>query len=180
MSGYELARLFEGTLARAWPAQHPQIYPALASLEEHGLIHVSEEGPRRRKTYAITEEGREEVQRWLRETSPDRRSRNEAILRVFFLWLLHADEAISFFDDEIVAHERKLAGFEQTRADDERRQHGADTEAVAFAAGLALEWGLRYEREYIEWAKWARKQVARRERSSDGKCPQDENAVRRQ
>jgi hypothetical protein len=47
MSGYTLARLFERTLARAWPARHPQIYPALAALETQGLLRVSETGPRR-------------------------------------------------------------------------------------------------------------------------------------
>ena len=57
MSGYGLARLFERTLARAWPARHPQIYPALAELERQGLLRVDETGPRRRKTYAVTEEG---------------------------------------------------------------------------------------------------------------------------
>ena len=83
MSGYGLARLFERTLARAWPARHPQIYPALAGLEEHGLLRVIETGPRRRKTYAVTEDGIAEVQRWLRESAPDRTVRNESILRLF-------------------------------------------------------------------------------------------------
>src|SRR5690242_8301074 len=126
MSGYGLARLFERTLARAWPARHPQIYPALAELERQGLLRVSETGPRRRKTYAVTADGVAEVQRWLRETQPDRTVRNETILRVFMLWLLESGEAVAFFDDEIESHTQRLAAFEQTRQDDKRRQreHG--------------------------------------------------------
>lgn len=88
MSGYGLARLFERTLARTWPARHPQIYPALAELESHGLLRVASTGPRRRKTYAVTGAGVAEVQRWLRDTRPDRTVRNETILRLFMLWLL--------------------------------------------------------------------------------------------
>ena len=162
MSGYGLARLFERTLARAWPARHPQIYPALAELEERGLLRVSDTGPRRRKTYAITEDGITEVRRWLRETTPDRTVRNESILRLFMLWLLESSEAIAFFDEEIESHRQRLAGFERTLADDERmrREHGTAGGGIAFCASLALEWGIRYEQEYIDWATQARDRIA--------------------
>lgn len=163
MSGYGLARLFERTLARAWPARHPQIYPALAELESLGLLRVSDTGPRRRKTYAVTAEGLGEVQRWLRETEPDRTVRNETILRVFMLWLLESGEAVAFFDAEIESHRQRLAGFEQTLADDERRrrEHGKAKGGIAFCSSLALEWGIRYEREYIEWATKSRDRIAK-------------------
>jgi PadR family transcriptional regulator AphA len=162
MSGYGLARLFERTLARAWPARHPQIYPALAQLEERGLIRVSETGARRRKTYSVTEDGIAEVQRWLHETRPNRTVRNETILRLFMLWLLESSEAVAFFVDELESHRRRLAGFEETLADDERarREHGTAQGGPALCAALALEWGIRYEREYIEWATQARDRIA--------------------
>lgn len=162
MSGYGLTRLFARTLGRTWPAQHPQIYPALAALEEQGLLRVTEEGPRRRKTYAVTADGLDEVQRWLRETAPDRTVRNEAILRVFLLWLLEADEAVAYFDDEVAEHRQRLDDFERTLADDERQRalHGTAGGGIPFCASLALEWGLRFEREYIAWATWARDRIA--------------------
>jgi len=163
MSGYGLAQLFERTLARAWPARHPQIYPALAALEEQVLVRVSATGPRRRKTYAVTEEGVQAVQRWLRETEPDRTVRNETILRLFMLWLLDAQDAVAFFDAEIGVHRERLIGFEQTLADDERqrRQHGTAQGGISLCASLALDWGIRYEREYIAWATQARDRIAR-------------------
>ena len=162
MSGYGLARLFERTLARAWPARHPQIYPALAALEKAGLLRVSETGPRRRKTYAVTDEGLTEVQRWLRETTPERTVRNESILRLFILWLLESAEAVAFLDDEIESHRRRLDGLEQTLADDERqrRVHGTARGGPALCASLALEWGIRYERSYLEWATQSRDRIA--------------------
>src|SRR5581483_3022638 len=163
MSGYGLASLFKRTLARAWPARHPQIYPALAELERAGLIRVSEQGPRRRKTYAVTGEGVAEAQQWLRATSPDRTVRNETILRLFMLWLLDAKEAAAFFDDEIAEHRRRLEGFEQTHAEAEaqRRIHGRAAGGPAFCAALALEWALRYEQEYVAWATSARDRIER-------------------
>ena len=162
MSGYGLTRLFARTLGRTWPAQHPQIYPALAALAEQGLLRVTEEGPRGRKTYAVTGEGLDEAQRWLRETAPDRTVRNEAILRVFLLWLLEADEAVAYFDDEVAEHRQRLDAFERTLADDERQraEHGTAAGGIPFCASLALEWGLRFEREYVAWATWARDRIA--------------------
>lgn len=162
MSGYGLARLFERTLARAWPARHPQIYPALAELEHQRLLRVSETGPRRRKTYAVTDDGVAEVQRWLRETTPERTVRNETILRLFMLWLLESHEAVAFFENEIESHRQRLAGFEETFADDERRrrEHGTAQGGPALCAALALDWGIRHEREYIEWATQARDRIA--------------------
>jgi PadR family transcriptional regulator, regulatory protein AphA len=162
MSGYGLSRLFQRTLARTWSARHPQIYPALAALEKDGLLRVSETGPRQRKTYAVTGEGLAEVQRWLRETAPDRGVRNESLLRVFMLWLLESDEAVAFFDDEIADHRQRLEGFEETLADDERarREHGTAQGGLPFCSSLALEWGLRYERAYLDWATWARDRIA--------------------
>ena len=80
------------------------------------------------------------MQRWLRDTSPDRTVRNESMLRVFMLWLLESSEAIAFFDEEIESHRHRLAGFEETLADDERqrREHGTAQGGIAFCASLAL------------------------------------------
>jgi Virulence activator alpha C-term len=84
-------------------------------------------------------------------------------LRLFMLWLVESPEAIAF-DDEIEIHRQRLAGFEQTLAYDERdrREHGTAQGGIAFCASLALEWGLRYEHEYIEWATQARDRNRRR------------------
>ena len=99
-TGYALLKHFEQSLAYAWPASHSQIYPELARLLEAGLIEQAEAGARGSKTYAITKAGLEDVRRWLRDTEPDRRVRNEAALRTFFLWLLDAEEAAAQLERE--------------------------------------------------------------------------------
>jgi Virulence activator alpha C-term len=83
------------------------------------------------------------------------------MLRVFMLWLLDSTEAAAFFDDEIDIHRERLAGFEQTLADDERqrRKHGTAQGGIAFCTSLALEWAIRYEREYIDWATQTRDRI---------------------
>lgn len=159
MSGYELTRTFERTLAHAWSAQHSQIYPELMRLHGAGLIRITEEGPRNRKTYAATPSGVDAVRTWLAESEPDRSSRNEAALRTFLLWLLDETDARRFLLEEVDVHSRRLDSFDRIARENPLEKAANDSE---FANRLALEWGLRYERAYVEWARWAVDAVAKR------------------
>ncbi|MFC7267315.1 PadR family transcriptional regulator, partial [Streptomyces lutosisoli] len=87
-SGYDLLKLFETSLATAWPATQSQIYTELTKLAGTGLINVAAEGPRGRKEYALTDEGLAELRHWLTETKPQRNTRSDILLRVFFLGVL--------------------------------------------------------------------------------------------
>ena len=111
---------------------------------------------------AVTDAGIAEAQRWLRETTPDRTVRRETILRLFMLWFVESHEAIAFFDDELEHHRQRLDRFEATLAEDElqRREHGTAQGGIAFCASLALEWGIRYERQYLAWVTQARDRIA--------------------
>src|SRR6266516_1616668 len=163
-SGYELTKLFQGSLAHAWSARHSQIYPALAELRAQGLIVQREEGARRRKVYEITEACLAEMRRWLIETEPERSNRNQAILRAFFLWLISAEEAEAYLRREAEYHRQQLARF---------REITASGSFVTPSTGLVLEWGTRYEEALADWAERAADAVApkRRRRVSEGPSP---------
>ena len=148
-TGWQLLKHFEGSLAYAWPALHSQIYPELARLRELGLIEQTGEGPRGAKEYALTPAGLDEVRHWLRETSPGRNVRNEALLRVFFLWLLDADEVASYLESEAAYHRELLAELERISAAEE------PVTAKERAYRLALDYGLRDVRARLEWAQAA-------------------------
>lgn len=154
-TGWGLLKHFEGSLAYAWPALHSQIYPELARLREAGLIEQTGSGPRGAKTYELTPAGAAEVRRWLRETRPAR-GRSDALLRVFFLWLLEPEQAEEHLRRERERLERLLAELETIAAgprEPTRKEH---------AYRLALEWGLRETRTRLEWTDWARAEVASR------------------
>src|SRR3954465_13594255 len=87
-SGYDLLKLFETSLANVWPATQSQIYTELTELAGSGLITVAAEGPRGRKEYALAHEGLAELRHWLTETRPQRNTRSDILLRVFFLGVL--------------------------------------------------------------------------------------------
>jgi PadR family transcriptional regulator, regulatory protein AphA len=101
-TGYELAQRFDASLANAWHASHSQIYPELAKLDAEGMVEVVGEGPRRSRTFAVTDAGRDELRRWMLESEPVRTQRNETAVRWFLLGLL--DPA-----DRRAALEREMA-----------------------------------------------------------------------
>ncbi|MET1012430.1 MAG: PadR family transcriptional regulator [Actinomycetota bacterium] len=151
-TGYELTRLFDESLLNVWPTSHSQIYPELSKLAADGLIRQTASGSRGKKVYAITPAGMDEVRAWLR-TEPDHFTRNPSFLRVFFLWLMEPEDAIAFLEREELEHEAKLREFE---AKAELRVRDTSRE---WAFRLALDWGVRYEREMLEWNAWARREI---------------------
>jgi DNA-binding PadR family transcriptional regulator len=155
LSGYELARQMKAPVGFFWRAGHSQIYPELARLSEAGLIRQAAAGARGKKIYQITPAGLDQLRAWL-ATEPDHASRNPAFLRVFFLWLMEPQDATAFLENEAMLHEAKLLEFQEIAS----TRTSQDDEEWAF--GLALEWGIRYERGILEWNKWARQQIAER------------------
>jgi PadR family transcriptional regulator AphA len=101
-TGYELAQRFDKSLANAWHASHSQIYPELGKLQDEGMVEVVGEGPRRSRTFAPTDRGREELRRFMTEAEPVRNQRNETAVRWFLVDLLEPA-------DKRVALEREIA-----------------------------------------------------------------------
>jgi PadR family transcriptional regulator, regulatory protein AphA len=155
-TGYELTKHFEQSLAYAWPASHSQIYPELARLRDDGLIEQAGSGARNSKTYAVTEDGLEEIRRWLRETEPDRRVRSDAALRTFFLWLLGPDEAESQLDAERTYWQGVLDEYLRIRAE----PTGHNKKARTFR--IALEGGIRVVEARLAWLEDAAAEVRSR------------------
>src|SRR5690242_15433152 len=92
-SGYDLLKHFESSMANVWPATQSQLYSELNKLADGGLIEVSAVGPRGRKEYRITDAGRTELQRWVMSPQDDPPLRSAALLRVFLLGLIPAEQA---------------------------------------------------------------------------------------
>ncbi|GAB1822183.1 PadR family transcriptional regulator [Herbidospora sp. RD11066] len=71
--GYELKKEHDHRLAGAKPLAYGQVYATLQRLERDGLAEVAEtrqEGGPERTLYAITDEGRAELDRWLNTVEP--------------------------------------------------------------------------------------------------------------
>ena len=155
MSGYDLARYFNASMANVWPAQHSQIYPELARLAAQGLIKQTGEGPRGRKVYQTTPAGVDAMRAWMRETETDYSVRYEALLRVFCLWVLPADEALEHVARDRAEYVRHLGYIEEVLA---RRDWAASP--TSRASRLAIEFGRRFYAMQIDWMDWAAEQIS--------------------
>ncbi|MGW6096337.1 PadR family transcriptional regulator [Streptomyces sp. NRRL S-1824] len=153
-SGYDLLKLFETSLATAWPATQSQIYSELTKLAGTGLITVAAEGPRGRKEYALTNEGLAELRHWLTETKPQRNTRSDILLRVFFLGVLTPEQARGYLTELIELSDQ---GYQSLRRLEESVDW--DDDKLSVYGRIALEYGLRFNTMRREWAEWAASQI---------------------
>ena len=87
MSGYDIKKAIEDSVANFWRESYGQIYPILKQLADAGLTtsHTEkQEGKPERYVYTLTDKGREELVRWLTEPVEHAVKRNELLLKLFF------------------------------------------------------------------------------------------------
>jgi PadR family transcriptional regulator, regulatory protein AphA len=84
-SSYDLKQVMDKSIQNFWPVPHTTAYEEPARLAACGLLSVrQDEGGRRRKVYALTDEGREALRGWALgpEAAPPV-LRDEMILKMF-------------------------------------------------------------------------------------------------
>jgi DNA-binding PadR family transcriptional regulator len=82
--GFQLRQEFEASTGEVWPLNVGQVYTTLQRLERDGLAESDDvEVEERQRNYRITEEGEEELSRWLR-TPPDLSEppRDELVIKI--------------------------------------------------------------------------------------------------
>jgi DNA-binding PadR family transcriptional regulator len=147
-TGYQLTKAFDRSVNFVWHAVHGQIYPELARLVEAGFIRQTGTGPRGAKRYEATREGIAELRRWIAEVEPGRGTRNEVLLRTFFVYLVEPEEAEAFFRREAEQYRLELAVLEAFAA--ERVETPSER-----ASALTVDAGIRVLKARIEWAERA-------------------------
>ncbi len=87
MSGYDIKRAFDRSLATYWNAGNSQIYTTLKHLAEQGLVSselIRQESRPNRRVYHLTPDGRAEFDAWLQEPVPERFTKDEFLTKLFF------------------------------------------------------------------------------------------------
>lgn len=82
---YEIKGALEKSIQNFWPVPHTTAYEEPARLAAAGYLAVrQEEGGRRRKSYSLTDKGREALAAWAADpTASPPQLREEAVLKVF-------------------------------------------------------------------------------------------------
>jgi DNA-binding PadR family transcriptional regulator len=162
-TGYEIAQLMKAPIGYMWTAQHSQIYPELARLNDAGLVRstvIQGRGPRDTKRYSITTAGRRELAAWV-DSPLVETVRSELLLRVRCLWLISPARARAFVTSVRQRYLERLARYE----DEEltfapRADQLSDPATPAFAAYATLRFGLSRVRHTIDWCDWLLDQLA--------------------
>lgn len=160
MTGYELDKVFESSLSFFWKAQQSQIYRELASLERSGLISseliVQEHRPNK-KVYRITENGKKELDSWLKSDLTDDlfSERSGFLMKVFFSGELRPEESVRMLQAYVARCETELKAMERVPSIIESYQKSQDRPERALYWQMTAMFGLDYYRMQITWAKKA-------------------------
>jgi len=155
-SGLELARRFDRSIGYFWPATHQQIYRELKGLERDGLIvQVADEGGRGgKRTYAILDEGRDELRRWMAAPEDPKHIKDSLMVRVRASAALGGDLLPEIRRHRVI-HAAQLAEYE----DIEKRDFQGTLSESRRRQYLVLQWGLHLQKARIDWADAAIEQL---------------------
>ena len=142
---YDLKQMASRTVGEFWTLPHSQLYSEPARLARAGyLTEQQEPHGRRRKLYSLTNNGQQALDIWLGTFTPEPYMlRDPALLKLFFGADPHQLAKV-----QLQTHREKLAQYETLREQ--------LTDQAPIGPRLALELGLRHERETVNfWAEHA-------------------------
>ena len=130
---YALKQVVAESVGNFWSVPHSQLYAEPARLAAAGYATEEQEaGGRRRRTYAITEKGREALRVWLAETDlPAPEMRDPGLLKLF----LGADPA-AIAPAEVQRHRARLEEYRAMLAELEGVE-GLEGPCLTLDAGIA-------------------------------------------
>lgn len=169
LTGYEILKRFGRSVVFFWNAKRSQIYAELKRMERQGLctsrLVVNAPRPNTRH-YAITLAGRAALRAWLDRPTPREAVKDEMLLRTFFADQLPRARVAAYLRRHGEEHRRVVEEFTAIRAALAARYGPPErTEDRALFFGyLVLEHGIRFERMYVDWCRWAAGEAERHRR----------------
>jgi DNA-binding PadR family transcriptional regulator len=150
MSGYQLARAADRSIARFWSISKPQVYSELQRLEDHGLvegIRVAQEKLPDKRVFRLTPAGERALDAWLAdaELEPSR-------FRIPFLVKTLVGHRIAAERMRELVCEYQRAAETDCDALEELNELLAGTPDAAFARATVL-FGLKVSAAIAEWAQ---------------------------
>ena len=110
LSGYDLKKIFEDSVALYWTGNNNEIYRSLLDLRERGLVTCQVQPQEKlpaRKEYTITQLGREVLSEWS-TTAPELPQRRHTLL-IQLAWADALapdtlDDLLAQYEDEVLTH----------------------------------------------------------------------------
>lgn len=156
MTGYEIMQIFRDSLNFFWKAQTSQIYRELGGLERQnwvGKTVVSQQGKPDKNVYAITQEGKEELLRWLADGGLALNPRSAALMKVFLMGERSREENIRCFQKLKEECEQYLEGMKPVEGYIEAYGNVIGDKEKTLYWQMTLDYGRRNMQSYIDWAQ---------------------------
>ena len=141
-TGWELMACIEDSIGEFWNVTRSQVYRELGTLAAAGLVRPGALGPRDRRPYEITEEGRAAFNDWINQEPGDGLIRIPLLLTVFFREHVLPERMERFLAVHRLRHAKHLEEYEALARDLEDMPGGPLD---------ALDLGIAYERAVIGW-----------------------------
>jgi DNA-binding PadR family transcriptional regulator len=161
VSGYDIVKLFNLSMAHYWHAHQGQIYPTLERMEQSGLIKSREfiqRGRPNKRLYTITPAGQRMLMEWLQSPFEAMKIKYPSLLKCRFLGHLGADRAKEALMEERAAWIEHLKVYR-----DIERDYFANGKAYqnvdAMFSMFTLRRGIDWMEENIRWCEWAIGQI---------------------
>ncbi|WP_181592876.1 PadR family transcriptional regulator [Paenibacillus sp. YN15] len=153
-TGYDLTQRIQ----LFWNANHSQIYPLLAQLEEGGYVRftlVPQTDKPDKKVYTITPEGMEAVRQWITGPTDYPVVRDEFALKIFSLFLVDKPSIKGLLEEKIRMLDEKLARLNKRLVQlAERRKPGEesyDLTSPMFGAQILIEKSIATKYAERDW-----------------------------
>jgi DNA-binding PadR family transcriptional regulator len=153
MSGYDIKKFIETSVAHFWSESYGNLYPLLARLAEEKLVRRREhrqQGKPDRLVYSLTARGRAEFLQWLGEPVSEEPVRSELMMKLFFGRHLASDRIGAHLEACRETQSRILAALRGTRKMLERDH--ADHPDVRYWL-LTLRRGELVAKARLQWAR---------------------------
>ncbi len=151
MSGYDIRKNVDASIAHFWSESYGQIYPILKGLAKEGLVipRTSRSAPRNRQEYAITAQGRAALRRWLAEPPGRVVVRNELLLKLFFARSAAPGDSLRHLREFRAAQAAELRHF-RVMERELTREHARHPHLPYWL--MTLRFGLRHCEGGLRWA----------------------------
>ncbi len=148
-TGYEIKSLMGRSTAYFWRESDSTIYPMLKVLAAEGkaLSEIVYVGKKKKEVFSITETGRAEFKTWLESPTGLEISRNEFLLKLFFV--TDHEEMVQLFRERLEKIEKT---YEEYRKIEERIESLTDSPRKAIRL-KALKYGIAATAMEIQWLK---------------------------
>ena len=152
MSGYDIKRFADESVAHFWAESYGQIYPILKQLRAERLITVDAErraGPRRQVRYAITDRGRQALAEWLAEPAEQQVGRVEILLKLFFARNAAPEVSVRLVEAFRAEHVARLNHYQATEMR-LQEEHAGHPDLPYWL--VTLSYGRQVSRALVAWA----------------------------